>query len=250
MDALARAMVEDDIVRLPVKKRFPHPLAESTWGPEEIYAINEVVRSGRFTMGEKVLDFEREYASYCGTKFCVAVNSGSSANLLMVAAYTMRYGAGVVAVPAISWATSYSPFQQYGWKLRFVDIDRETLNYDLPALWKANENSDLDLILGVNILGNPNDYSGFPRRVRVLEDNCEAMGAEYQNRRTGALGIMSSHSTYFAHHICTMEGGMVTTDDEYFSQMLVCLRSHVTCLKTTCLGLRWVSSSLHYQGTT
>ena len=71
----------------------------------------------------------------------MAVNSGSSANLLMVAAYTLRYGRGKVIVPTVGWSTSYSPFQQYGWKLIFVDIDRETLNYDLPALWNATSPS-------------------------------------------------------------------------------------------------------------
>ena len=82
------------------------------------------------------------------------------------------------------------------------------------------------MILAVNILGNPNDFGGFPKKIRVLEDNCESMGAVYGNKRTGAWGLMGSHSTYFAHHICTMEGGMVTTDDEYYYHMLLSLRSH------------------------
>ncbi len=182
-----------------------------------------------YTMGSKVAEFEKAYADYCGSKYCVMVNSGSSANLLMVAAYTLRYGAGTVVVPALGWSTSYAPFQQYGWKLRFVDIDRETLNYDLTKLWQASANEpedDPSLILAINVLGNPNEFYGFPRKIHILEDNCESMGAEYGNRRTGTFGVMSSHSTFFAHHICTMEGGMVTTDDEYFYHMLLSLRSH------------------------
>ncbi len=203
-------------------------LASSTWGDEERRAILEVVDSGQVTMGRKVKEFEAAYADYCGTKYCVAVNSGSSANLLMVAAYTLRYGAGVAIVPAVGWATSYSPFQQYGWKLVFVDIDRETLNYDLSQLWHAAlkyEDED-PVILAINLLGNPNEYLGFPRKCHILEDNCEAMGAEYEGQRTGSFGRMASHSTYFSHHICTMEGGMVTTDDEYLYHMLLSLRSH------------------------
>jgi CDP-6-deoxy-D-xylo-4-hexulose-3-dehydrase len=201
-------------------------LSHSSWGAEELQAIETVMYSGLYTMGAKVSEFEKAYADYCGSKYCVMVNSGSSANLLMVAAYTLRYGPGIVAVPALGWSTSYTPFQQYGWKLRFVDIDRETLNYDLEKLWQANEKDDLDLCLAINVLGNPNEFKGFPRRVRVLEDNCESMGAEYGNKRTGTFGVMSSHSTFFSHHICTMEGGMVTTDDEYFYHMLLSLRSH------------------------
>lgn len=202
------------------------PLANSTWGDEEKRAALEVIESGRVTMGEKTRQFECAYARYVGTKYCVAVNSGSSANLLMVAAYTLKYGPGVVIVPAVGWSTSYSPFQQYGWKLVFVDIDRETLNYDLSQLWAASDKYEDPVILAINLLGNPNDFNAFPRKCHVLEDNCESMGAEYDGRKTGSFGRMASHSTYFSHHICTMEGGMVTTNNEEFYHMLLSLRSH------------------------
>jgi len=204
------------------------PLAINTWGDEERDAIIRVIDSGRFTMDEKVGEYERDYADYVGTKYCIACNSGSSANLLMVAAWSIRHGAGTVIVPAVSWPTSYSPFQQYGWKLKFVDVDRETLNYSLSELGNAYTGNDL--ILAVNLLGNPNDFDKFPAPV-YLEDNCESMGAEYICDdmgvcRTGSLGVMASHSTFFSHHIQTMEGGLITTDNEYFYQMLLCLRSH------------------------
>ncbi len=204
------------------------PLARDTWGEEEKRAALEVIASGRVTMGPKTREFEEAYARYVGTKYCVACNSGSSANLLMVAAYTLKHGAGTVIVPAVGWATSYSPFQQYGWKMVFVDIDRETMNYDLSALWHActKYEDDDPVILAINLLGNPNEFHGFPRKCHILEDNCEAMGAEYQGRKTGSFGLMASHSTYFSHHICTMEGGMVTTDSEEFYHMLLSLRSH------------------------
>jgi CDP-6-deoxy-D-xylo-4-hexulose-3-dehydrase len=141
----------------------------------------------------------------------------------MVAAWTLREGRGVVIVPAVGWATSYSPFQQYGWRLRFVDINPKTLTYDMDALHDASDYADL--ILGINLLGNPNKYDEFPN-LPVLEDNCESMGAVYKGRKTGSFGVMSSHSTYFSHHICTIEGGMVTTDDENLYEMLLSLRSH------------------------
>ena len=199
------------------------PLNVSTWGAEELAAIERIARGGHYTIGREVQKFEEAYAEYCGSKYCVAVNSGSSANLLMVAAYTLRYGKGTVVVPAVGWATSYSPFQQYGWKLRFVDIDRDTLNYDVKSLHDAAQGADA--ILAINLLGNPNDFAAFPD-LPVFEDNCEAMGAVYEGKKTGTFGVMSSHSTYFSHHMCTIEGGMVTTDDEYFRDMLLCLRSH------------------------
>ena len=208
------------------------PLSVDTWGEEEKEAIYRVVRSGQFTMGKTTELFEHAYADYCGTKYCVAVNSGSSANLLMVAAWTLRHKPGIVVVPAIGWSTSYSPFQQYGWTLRFVDIDRYTLNIDTNELSMACEKDDVDLILSINLLGNPCEYERFPAGIPVLEDNCESMGARYRSRSThpwkvtGSFGVMSSHSTFFSHHICTMEGGMITTDDEYFYHMLLSLRSH------------------------
>jgi len=202
------------------------PLASSTWGPEEREAAIAVLDSGMVTMGRKTREFEEAYGDYCGSKYCVAVNSGSSANLLMVAAYTLKYGRGTVIVPAVGWATSYSPFQQYGWKLVFADVDRETLNYDPAVLHEVARRYSNPLILAINLLGNPNDFQKFPRNCHVLEDNCEAMGAQYLGDMTGSFGLMSSHSTYFSHHICTMEGGMVTTDDEEMYHLLLSLRSH------------------------
>lgn len=207
------------------------PLASSTWGAEELDAIRGVVESGQFTMGERTREYEASFARYIGTRYAVACNSGSSANLLMVAAYTLRYGKGVVIVPAVAWSTSYSPFQQYGWRLVFLDVDRETLNYKPVDLWRAAEKYEDPVILAVNLLGNPNDFNAFPRKVHVLEDNCESLGAEYEDakagwKKTGSFGLMASHSTFFSHHICTMEGGMVTTNDEWLYQAMLCLRSH------------------------
>ena len=213
---------------MPQSNAIKFPTATSTWGEEELDAINGVLKSGRMTMGEKTEEFEEAYARYIGTKYCVAVNSGSSANLLMVAAYTLLCGAGTVIVPSIAWATSYAPFQQYGWKLKFVDVDRNTLNYDIAAL--KNAYSAEDVILAVNLLGNPNDFDRFPNRWLgssfILEDNCESMGASYRGDMCGSIGLMGSHSTYFAHHMCTMEGGMITTDDQFLYEMLISLRSH------------------------
>lgn len=202
------------------------PLSVDTWGPEERAAIQRVVDGGQFTMGPRVAEFEAAYAAYCGSKYCVAVNSGSSANLLMVAAHTLRHGPGTVIVPAVGWATSYSPFQQYGWHLVFVDVDARTLNYSLRELNAAAKQEQPDAILAINLLGNPNEYDAFPQGIPVLEDNCESMGATYRGRKCGTFGTMGTHSTFFSHHICTMEGGLITTNDVVYRDMLLALRSH------------------------
>ncbi len=216
---------------------FKFPLATSSWGEEETAAMQAVISSGMFTMGEKVKTFEQDFASYVGSKYCVMVNSGSSANLLMVAAlfYTKNSNLKLqrgdeVIVPAVSWSTTYYPLYQYGLKIKFVDIDLATLNYDLDQLEQAVSDKTR-AIMAVNLLGNPNDFSRIEqiigkRDIVLVEDNCESMGATFQNKFAGTFGVMGTFSTFFSHHISTMEGGMIITDDEVIYQILLSLRAH------------------------
>ena len=119
-----------------------YPLATSTWDDKEIDAINTVIASDMYTMGKHVQQFEEEFSDFVGSKYSVMVNSGSSANLLAVAAlfYTknpkIKRGDEVI-VPAVSWSTTYYPLYQYGLKLKFVDVDLHTLNFDLEQLEQA-----------------------------------------------------------------------------------------------------------------
>ena len=214
----------------------PHyPLATATWGQEEHDAMQRVIASGRFTMGDNVRLFEKRFAEYIGSNHAVMVNSGSSANLLMVAAlfYTrdnrLKPGDEVI-VPAVSWSTTYYPLHQYGLKIRFVDIDLQTLNYDLDQLESAITDRTR-LVMAVNLLGNPNDFSRIRRiiggrDIRIIEDNCESLGAEFEGRKAGTFGVMGSFSSFFSHHISTMEGGLVVTDDEELYHILLSLRAH------------------------
>jgi len=119
---------------------------------------------------------------------------------------------------------------QYGLKLKFVDIDLETLNYDLEALSSAITDKT-KMIMVVNLLGNPNDFDVIKEMIKdtdifILEDNCESMGAEYKGKQAGTFGIMGTFSTFFSHHMATMEGGFVTTDDEELYHILLSLRAH------------------------
>lgn len=212
-----------------------YPLATPTWGEEEIGAIERVVRRGFFTMGDEVLGFEREYAEFVESKHAVMVNSGSSANLLAVASLffvrdrPLQRGDEVI-VPAVSWSTTYTPLAQYGLRLKFVDVDRNTLNYDLASLREA-VTSKTRLVVVVNLLGNPNEFSELfkivdKEAVWVIEDACESMGARYGGKSAGTFGHAGTFSTFFSHHISTMEGGLVVTDDEELFHILLCLRSH------------------------
>jgi CDP-6-deoxy-D-xylo-4-hexulose-3-dehydrase len=216
---------------------FKFPLATATWGQEEQDAMQRVISSGMFTMGEQVKAFERDFSEYVGSKHCVMVNSGSSAILLMVAAlfYTknsklkLKRGDEVI-VPAVSWSTTYYPLYQYGLKIKFVDIDLETLNYDLDQLESA-VTDNTRAIMAVNLLGNPNDFARINqiiggRDIVLMEDNCESMGAKFEGKHAGTFGVMGGFSSFFSHHISTMEGGLIVTDDEELYQILLSLRAH------------------------
>jgi CDP-6-deoxy-D-xylo-4-hexulose-3-dehydrase len=188
-------------------------------------------------MGEHVAGFEQEFARHFGSRFCVMVNSGSSANLLMVAALFYRenkaerlVAGDEVIVPAVSWSTTYFPLHQYGLKLKFVDIDPATLNYDLAQLADA-VSEQTRLVMAVNLLGNPNDFAAIQKilagkGVILIEDNCESMGASFDGKMAGTFGLMGSFSSFFSHHISTMEGGMILTDDEELFHILLSLRAH------------------------
>ncbi len=214
-----------------------YSLAGTTWDDKEYQAIQNVVESGVFTMGKHVAEYEKRFADFFGSQYAVMVNSGSSANLLMVAAlfYTqngqLRFKRGdEVIVPAVSWSTTYFPLQQYGLKVKFVDIDQETFNIDLAKLEDAITEKT-KAILAVNLLGNPNDFAAIQTMIAgtgiiVLEDNCESMGAVFDNRQAGTFGLMGTFSSFFSHHISTMEGGCIVTDDEELCHILRCLRAH------------------------
>lgn len=209
-----------------------YPLASTTWEDEEIDAAIEVLKSKNTTMGEKVSQFENNFAKKFGAKFAVMSNSGSSANLLAVAAISEKYKikrGAVVLVPAISWSTTYFPFHQYGFKLRFADVDIDTLNYDISHVERILKNEKVDLICAVNLLGNPNEFDKLKRLagdIPIFEDNCESMGASYKDKQAGTIGIAGSFSTFFSHHICTMEGGVTVTDDEHLHHLMLSIRSH------------------------
>ena len=213
------------------------PLATSSWGQEELDAMQRVIASGMYSMGANVEAFERDFAQYIGSQHCVMVNSGSSANLLMVAAlfYTknrklkLQRGDEVI-VPAVSWSTTYYPLYQYGLKIKFVDVDLRTLNYDLDQLEHAVTDKTR-AIMAVNLLGNPNDFDRIQkiisgRDIVLMEDNCESLGATYKGKKAGTFGVVGSFSTFFSHHISTMEGGLIVTDDEEIYQILLSLRAH------------------------
>ena len=216
-------------------KNIKYNLASDSWDDEEIKAINEVISSNRYTMGDRVKKFESEFANFFGSKYSIMVNSGSSANLLMLASlissgqYDLQKGDEVI-VPAVSWSTTYFPVTQYGLKLVFVDVDKETLNINVNKIEEAIT-SKTKIIFAVNLLGNPCEINDLKKicsnnNLILIEDNCESLGAMYSDKFTGTFGLMGSFSFFFSHHMQTMEGGMILTNDSDLYEHCVSLRAH------------------------
>jgi CDP-4-dehydro-6-deoxyglucose reductase, E1 len=210
-------------------------LASSSWDGRELEAMQRVIDSGHFTMGPEVSAFESDFARYIGTKYAVMVNSGSSANLVVMAAlrfhsrWAFTPGAEVI-VPAVSWGTTYYPVSQHGLTLRFVDVSAEDWNIDVEQVRAAVTDRTAG-VLAVNLLGAPAAITELRKLcdehgLWLIEDNCESLGARYDGSLTGSTGLAGTHSCFFSHHISTMEGGLVTTDDDELRDLMVSMRAH------------------------
>jgi CDP-6-deoxy-D-xylo-4-hexulose-3-dehydrase len=212
-----------------------YELAAPTWGAEEVAAAKAVIDTGFTTMGAQVRAFEEEFAAYMGARHAIMVNSGSSANLVAVAALAYRQDRPLKPgdegiVPVLSWATTYHPLQQYGLTLRFVDIELETLNMDVAQL-EAALTPATRAIVAVSILGNPaalDTIRAFAdaHDLALIEDNCESLDAELNGRKCGTFGHLNTFSFFFSHHISTMEGGMIVTDDRELADLCRAMRAH------------------------
>jgi CDP-6-deoxy-D-xylo-4-hexulose-3-dehydrase len=208
-----------------------YPLAFSTWDQEEIQAIHQVIDTDMYTMGRHVKQFEKEFAEHFGSENAVMVNSGSSANLMMLSLLRWKYKlTGDIIAPVVGWATTYFPIVQNGFKVNFVDVDPDTWNIDVNKIEQAITPNTC-AIMPVNLLGNSCDYNRIVEICRkhnlmLIEDNCESMGAKYGGKYTGTIGIAGSFSFFFSHHIQTMEGGMVLTDSKDDADYMRSMRAH------------------------
>jgi len=188
----------------------------------------------RLTKGPLTLELEEKWSKWIGREYSVFCNSGSSANLLMLYSLIemgyMKRNKKVV-VPSASWATDLSPVLQLGLEPILCDSNLENLSVDLDHLEKIFEEESPQVLLLVSVLGLvPNMETiiklCLKHDVILLEDTCESMGSKYNGQKLGTYGLMSSFSTYFGHHISTIEGGFISTDDYELYELLVSLRSH------------------------
>ena len=182
------------------------------------------------TQSKQVQLFEQEWSDWLGVRHSVFVNSGSSANLITMAALRHRFGPGEVIIPTLTWVSDVAAVLQAGFTPVFVDIDPRTLGMDndrvLERLSPATRAVFLTHVLGFNALSQRLLDALRDRAIPLVEDVCEAHGATFQGRRLGTFGLASNFSFYYAHHMSTIEGGMVCTDDAELYAMLRMLRSH------------------------
>jgi CDP-6-deoxy-D-xylo-4-hexulose-3-dehydrase len=214
------------------------PLALEGLTAEEIELVCEVFRSGNLTMGTRVSKFELEFAQKLNARYAVMVNSGSSANLLAleVLRHKNRFKKIeelYIAVPAVLWPTSIWPIVQLGFKALLIDTKPGTLEIDFEQLRMARKEYGEKLIGAVLIhpLGKSLNLTEIEslksdKDFFVLEDNCESLGSGLRERFAGTVGDFGSFSFYYSHHMTTVEGGMITTNDEQFANDLLSMRAH------------------------
>ena len=184
----------------------------------------------RFTQHKNVRKFEKEWSKWLGTNHTTFVNSGASANWVMASALKELVGVGEVILSPFGWVSDIVPFLELGFKPVFVDVNRETMSIDVDAVEKViTENTKAVLavhILGFNAITEKLLSLCEDNNIVLIEDCCEAHGATYKNKKVGTFGLMSNFSFYFGHHMTTIEGGTVCTNDAKTHDIVRMLRSH------------------------
>ena len=208
---------------------------KAVYDKKEINAVINVLKNNSLSLidGEKVKKLEKNISNIFGKKYGLMVNSGSSANLIALYAAKLsgRLKNNKVIVPALSWATTVSPLFQLGFEPILCEVDQNNLGLCTEHLRNLVDVHDPAAVVLVHVLGFPCDMDEIDsicssKNIVVLEDSCETVGSKIRNKKTGTFGLCSTFSLYFGHHVSTIEGGMVCTDDEEVRDLLLMLRSH------------------------
>lgn len=207
------------------------PLMSNNIDQTDIDALIDFLQtSDRFTNGPRVKEFEKKWAEWLGVKYCVMVNSGSSANFMTLATVRELYGAGEVILSPIEWSSDIAAVMAAGMTPVFVDVDMDTLGMNEQEILD-NITANTKAILLTHVLG----YNAMTDKIReicsqkeicLIEDVCESHGATFNGKKCGSIGDVSNFSFYYAHHMSTIEGGMVCTNDFEMYRTLRMFRSH------------------------
>tara|TARA_B100001093_G_scaffold65540_1_gene55465 strand:- start:3101 stop:4324 length:1224 start_codon:yes stop_codon:yes gene_type:complete len=217
-------------------KKFSYHLHEDALSKEDLAEGAKVLISRQLTMSKKTRQFEKYFQKKLGLKYCLMVNSGSSANLLSF--FTLinpqkknRLMIGdECLVPAVCWPTSLWPIIQAGLKPKFIDVDLNTFSINFETV-KKNLSKKTKAIMNINVLGNCSEIDKIQKLAKkknifLIEDNCESLGSKFKNKFLGSFGDFSSFSFYYSHQITSGEGGMVACKDKKDYEILKTLRAH------------------------
>jgi len=211
--------------------RYNWPLINDNITQSDRLALSNFCLYGeRFTNGEKVKEFEKAWSKWLGVKHSVMVNSGASANYIQIAIAKHLKGIGEIIVPAMAWVSDCSSVINLGMDLVFVDVNLSNFSMSVESL-KASITPNTKAImlvhgLGFNALNDEIIKIAKENNLLLLEDVCESHGAKFKDKRVGSFGDLSSFSFYFGHHMTTIEGGMLCTDNEEIYQLAKMFRSH------------------------
>lgn len=196
--------------------------------------VDFINASEQLSIGNECRKFEKSFAKYQGRKNCIMVNSGSSANLAVVQAL-LNIGklnkGDAVGFSAITWSTNVMPLFQLGLTPVPIDIELDTLNVSSSKLLETLQNIDIKMLFLTNLLGFCDDIDEIKRicqkkKIILIEDNCESLGTVYKGKKLGNFGLASTFSFYVGHHMSTIEGGAICTDDPELEMMLQMVRAH------------------------
>lgn len=211
-----------------------YKLAHNTIGESEYKSMINFLKKRKYLNQSKITDnFQKNFSKFLKINHSIFVNSGSSANLLI--AQTLLEGKFIknktVVLPAVSWSTTVSPYIQLGYKIILCDCDKENLGLSAIHLEKICKKYNPGLVKVVNVLGHSNNFKKIENlkkkyNFQIIEDNCESLGSYTGKKFLGTFGLASSHSFYFGHHISTIEGGMVSTNNRNFYNIALSIRSH------------------------
>ena len=212
---------------------FSHLLMENNITKKDVDSVINFLRKNKlriFTQSQKVLKFEKNWSKWLGVKYSVFVNSGASANLLTLQAVKILYGTGEVIVPPLTWISDIASVIQNGFKPVFADINPRTLCMDENEIFKKISNKTKAVFIthaqGFNGLSEKLIRVLKDKKIILLEDVCESHGASFKNKKLGTFGLISNFSFYYAHHLSTIEGGMVCTNNKKIYEITRMLRSH------------------------
>jgi CDP-4-dehydro-6-deoxyglucose reductase, E1 len=209
-------------------------LVNDTINKEDIFSLIEWLKTNpKLTKGNLTIDFEKKWSKWLNRKYSVFLNSGSSANLAMVYSLLLsdRLKNKKIIVPSVSWVTTVTPTIHLGFEPILCECDKETLGIDIEHLEYLVKIHNPSVLILVHILAFPNKMNEILEicnkyNIILLEDSCESIGSTYNGIKTGNFGLMSSFSFYYGHHMSTIEGGMISTDDEDIYRLLLSIRSH------------------------